>query len=83
MGGGGQSLPFSIDFDRRPYNHASVYSVTAAAVVESRLHEPCSVYYFASFYVRQYVSCSFVLPRIRSWRRRVGSYIINIKNLTF
>jgi len=25
---------------------------TAAAVVQSRLHEPCSVYYFASFYVQ-------------------------------
>jgi len=26
------------------------YSTTAAAVVQVRLHEPCSVYYFASFY---------------------------------
>jgi len=29
-----------------------LYSATAAAVVQSRLHEPCSVHYF--------VSCSFV-----------------------
>ena len=28
-----------------------LYSVTAAAVVQTRLHEPCSVYYFVSFYV--------------------------------
>ena len=39
-----------------------MYSATAAAVVQSRLHESCSVYYFASFYVRQKVSCSFA-PR--------------------
>jgi len=37
-----------------------LYSAIAAAVVQSRLHEPCSVYYFTSFYVRQTVSCSFV-----------------------
>jgi len=37
-----------------------LYSVTAAAVVQSRLREPCSVCYFTSFYVRQKVSCSFV-----------------------
>ena len=30
-----------------------LYSATEAVVVQSRLHEPCSVYYFASFYVRQ------------------------------
>jgi len=27
-----------------------LYFPTAAAVVQSRLYEPCSVYYFASFY---------------------------------
>jgi len=39
-----------------------LYSATAAAVVQSWLHQSCSVYYFASFYVglRQNVSCSFV-----------------------
>jgi len=37
------------------------YSATAAAIVQSQLHEACSVYYFASFYVRQ-ISCSFVPP---------------------
>ena len=37
-----------------------LYSATAAAVVQSPLHEPCSAYYFAPFYVRQKVSCSFV-----------------------
>ena len=37
-------------------------SVTAAAVVQSRLHESCSAYYFASFHVRQKVSCNFVPP---------------------
>jgi len=41
---------------------ASSCSATAAAVVQSRLHEPRSVYYFASFYVRQKFSCNFV-PR--------------------
>ena len=39
----------------------NLYSATAAAVVQSRLHETCSVYYFASFYVRQNVLCSLVL----------------------
>jgi len=39
-----------------------LYSATAAAVVKSPMHEPCSVYYFASCYVRQKVSCSFVSP---------------------
>ena len=34
-----------------------LYSATAAAVVESRLYEPCSVYYLASFYVRRKVLC--------------------------
>jgi len=37
-----------------------LYSAAAAVVVQSRLHEPCSVYYFASFYVQQKVSWSFV-----------------------
>ena len=37
-----------------------LYFATAAAIVQSRLHEPCSLYYFALFYVRQKVSCSFV-----------------------
>jgi len=40
-----------------------LYPATAAVVVQSRLHEPCSLYYFASFYVRQKVSCRFVPPR--------------------
>ena len=40
-----------------------LYSATAAAVVQSRLHEPYSVYYFALFYVLQKVSCSFVPSR--------------------
>jgi len=40
-----------------------VFCSSIAAVVRSqRLHETCSVHYFASFYVRQEVSCSFVLP---------------------
>ena len=39
-----------------------LYSVTAAAVVQSRQHERCSVNYFPSFNVRQKVSCSFVSP---------------------
>ena len=30
-----------------------MYSATAAVVVQSRLHEPWSVYHFASFWVRQ------------------------------
>jgi len=47
------------DFVRLPLQ-TYLYSETAVMVVESRLHEPCSVYYFASFYVRQKVSCSFV-----------------------
>ena len=34
-------------------------ALPAAAVVQSRLHEPCSVYYFASFYVGQKVARSF------------------------
>ena len=38
-----------------------LYSATAAAVVQSRLREPCSVYYVASFYVQQKISSSFVL----------------------
>jgi len=42
-----------------------LYSTTAAAVVQSRLHEPCSVYYLASFYARQKVLCSFVPPPSR------------------
>jgi len=40
--------------------HIYCATAAAAAVVQSRLHEPYSVYYFASFYVRQKVSCSFV-----------------------
>ena len=47
-----------------------LHPATAAAVVQSRLHEPCSVYYFASVYVRQTVSCSFVLPYSTRSRRR-------------
>jgi len=35
---------------------AHLYSATAAAVVQSLLHEPCSVYNSALFYVRQTVS---------------------------
>jgi len=38
------------------------YSATAAALVQSRLREPCSVYYLPLFYARQIVSCSFVPP---------------------
>ena len=39
------------------------YSAIAAAVVQSQLHEPCSVYYFALFYARQIIfMCSFVPP---------------------
>ena len=34
----------------------------AAAEVHSWLHKPCFVYYSASFFVRQKVSCSFVCP---------------------
>jgi len=45
-----------------------LYSATAAAVVQSRLHEPCSVCNSALFYVRQTVSCIFVAPRTRSWQ---------------
>ena len=42
-----------------------LYSATAAAVVQSRLHEPCSVYYFfASFCVRRKVPRNFLLPRM-------------------
>ena len=37
-----------------------LYSATAAAMVQLRLHEPCSMYYFASWSVRQKVSYSFV-----------------------
>ena len=39
-----------------------MYSATAAAVVESRLREPCSAYYLASFHVRQKVSCCVAYP---------------------
>ena len=50
------------------------YSATAAAVVQSRLDEPCSVYYFALFRV---VSCSFVpLSRTSSRRRHCFSYLL-------
>ena len=54
------------DFVRLPLQ-TYLYSATAAALVQSRLREPCSVYYFASFYVWQkfhVVSCS------TSWRRQ-------------
>jgi len=49
------------------FKHNYLCSATAAAVVQSRLREPCSVYYFTSFYVRQKVSCSFVPSRTKSW----------------
>jgi len=39
-----------------------LYSATAAAVVQSWLHEPCSVDYFTLFYVRQKASCTSVPP---------------------
>jgi len=55
------TLELHSDFVRLPLQ-TYLYSATAAAVVMSRLHEPCSVYYFASFYVRQKVSYSFVAP---------------------
>ena len=42
---------------------------TAAAVVQSRLHEPRSVYYFASFYVRQQFQLALCPRRTISWRR--------------
>jgi len=44
----------------RPPRLPTIYLPTAteAAVVQSRLHEPCSVYYLASFYVRQKLACS-------------------------
>jgi len=54
------------DFVRLPLQ-THLYSATAAAVVQSRLREPRSVYYFASFYVWQkfhVVLCS------TSWRRQ-------------
>ena len=55
---------------RLPDVQTYLCSATAAAVVQLLLREPCSVYYFASFYVRQKLSCSFVpSPRTRSWRR--------------
>ena len=41
--------------------HNYLYSATAAEIVQPQLHEPCSVNYFASFYVRQ-ISCSFLPP---------------------
>ena len=37
-----------------------LYSATGVVVVQSQRHEPCSEYYFASFYVRQKFSRSFV-----------------------
>jgi len=37
-----------------------LHSASAAVVVQSRLHEPCSVYCFASFCARQKVSCWLV-----------------------
>jgi len=47
-----------------------LYSAAAAALVQSRLREPCSVYYFASFDVRHKVSSSFVpAPPPGAWRR--------------
>jgi len=49
------------DFVRLPLQ-TYLYSATAAAVIQSRLHEPCSLYYFASFYARQKVSRTFVPP---------------------
>jgi len=48
----------SVRLNRQTY----LYSATAAALVQSGLHEPCSVYCLASFYVRQKVSCIFVPP---------------------
>jgi len=41
------------DFVRLSVLPKILYSAGAAAVIQSRLHEACSVYYFASFYVRQ------------------------------
>jgi len=43
------------DFVRLPLQ-TCLSSATAAAVVQSRLHEPRSVYYFAPFCVQQKVS---------------------------
>jgi len=43
---------------------------SAAAVVQSQLHEPCSLYYFVSLYTRQSFHEVLCPPCIaRSWRR--------------
>ena len=48
-----------------------LYSATAAAVVQSRQRDPCSLYYFVSFYVPEiFVRVVLCPPRTRSWRRR-------------
>ena len=64
---------FESDFVRLPLQRYLHSATAAAAVVQSRLHEPnCSVYYFALFYARQKVSCSFVSRRGRCWGRHCG-----------
>ena len=49
------------DFVRLPLQ-TYLYSATAAVVVQSQLREPSSAYFFASFYVRRKVPCSFMPP---------------------
>ena len=61
-----------------PLQTLILYCATSAAVIQSRLHEPCSVYYFALFYMRQKASCSFVppsheIPAVRRWSVRFRS----------
>ena len=69
---------FSVDFRAAQSLRATLcgclskqvlYSATAAAVVQSRLREPCSVYYFASFDARRKSFMKFCPPCTRSWRR--------------
>jgi len=56
-----------------------LYSAAAAAVVQSRLNEPCPVYYFASFYMRQNFHVVLCPPRTRSSRRHwIYKYLMDV-----